>query len=91
MPMVKETNSNFASFSGSPSSSSVYEKLPFDFKATNVKILVTAGSLDVSLNGTDATPNMVLAVGQYDFPGLEINALFVKQTGATAQILAWTN
>lgn len=91
MALTDEKTADFAGFVGSPDSNSVYQTLLFGFKSVSVKIIVSAGTLDVSLNKSDASPHMVLPVGQYDFPGLAINKLHVRNTTATANVLAWTD
>jgi len=65
--------------------------LDFGFKSVMVKIIVTVGTLDVSVNKSDATPHMVLPIGQYDFPGLALSKLHVRTIAATAQVIAWTD
>lgn len=91
MALVEEKTSDFASFRGSPDSNSVYQTLDFGFKSIMVKIIVTVGTLDVSVNKSDATPHMVLPIGQYDFTSLALKKLHVRNTGATAQVIAWTD
>ncbi len=91
MAIVTETTSDFASFSGVPTDDVIYDTLLFGFKSIAVKIIVTAGTLHVSVNKSDVNQHMTLPVGQYDFHGLAINKLHIRQTGATAQVLAWTD
>jgi hypothetical protein len=87
--LTSEKTANFAGFTGTPDAA--YQELDFGFKSTAVKIIVTAGSLDVSLNKTDTNPHMVLGIGQYDFVGLEIKKLYVRDVTATGtDVLAWT-
>lgn len=90
MALNKESTANFSSFRGTPDAA--YQTIEFGFKAKNVKIIVIAGSLDVSMNKSDATPHMVLGIGQYDFASLEVVKLHVKDvTAIGVQIIAWAN
>ncbi len=91
MSLSGEKTADFSGFGGTPDSDSVYETLEFGFKSIAVKIIVTAGVLDVSVNKSDANPHMTLPVGQYDFHGLAVNKLHVRNTSATAQVIAWTD
>lgn len=90
MAIVEEKTIDFYSASGVPTSDTAYNKLVFGFKSEGVKIIVTAGTLEVSLNGSDANPHMTLVVGQYDFVGMNIPFLYVRKVAATAQVLAWS-
>jgi hypothetical protein len=88
MALVGQKTANFASFTGTPDAA--YQILDFGFKSTSVKIVVAVGTLEVSLNKTDTTPHMILGVGQYDFHGLIINKLYVRNiTAVGAQVFAW--
>ena len=89
MALVEQQTADFFSASGVPDDDTKYNKLAFGFKSEAIKIIVTAGSLEVSMNASDNTPYMTLAVGQYDFVGLNVPRLYVRDTSATAQILAW--
>jgi hypothetical protein len=94
MALAPQTTANFASFIGTPDSNTVYQKLEFGFKAIAVKIIVGAGAtLEVSLNGTDVA--LTLVTGQYNFHGLIVNKLFVRDIlvipAGTSQVLAWTD
>ncbi len=91
MALNQENTADFVSYRGVPDDNTVYQTLDFGFKSIMVKIIVTAGILDVSVNKSDATPHMLLPVGQYDFPGLALNKLHVRNTSATAHVIAWTD
>ena len=87
MALAIERTADFASAVGSPSDDTEYDEFKFEFKSEGIKIIVTAGTLDVSLNRTEL--HFSLPVGQYDFVGMHVPQLFLRQTGATAQVLAW--
>lgn len=89
MAIQFEKNEQLFGASGVPTSDTDYDILDFGFKSKGVKIIVTAGVLEVSVNRTDPNPHMSLAVGQYDFDGLSVSKLFIRNTAATAQIIAW--
>lgn len=80
MAMTKKAVSNFASFRGTPSSNTTWDKLDAGFDARHWKIIVTAGSLEFSLDGKDVFGK--LGTGQFDFREANLSRLHVRDTSA---------
>jgi len=94
MPIVKKLYTNFGSFRGSPSSNTDWEKLDGGFQARNVKIIIlpsSTASLEISLDGKEIHCALPKGVDPmvYDFKEIGVSRIFVRKTGAIAEIYTY--
>ncbi len=87
MALVNKELSNFASSRGTPSSNTVWDKVEWSFKASQVKIIVATASLEVSLDGD--TIHMDLPIGIHDFNGCDWSRVWVRKTTSAVELYAY--
>ena len=79
--------------SGTPVNDTDYELCDFKFKARGLKIIVTAGTLDISFDGKDDYGVLDSAVngGVFEFNDILMPKIWVKDNSATFQMWAWAD
>lgn len=89
MALTAKKVSNFASYRGTPSSETVWDKLDWEFDARNVKVLVTAGTLELSMDGKEIFCSLPTSTVPYDFRDIGMSRMWARRTGATVEFYAY--
>ena len=97
MALVQKKLSNFFSARGSPSSLTVWDKLEWDFDATQVKVVVRPTSttnLEMSLDGKDVHCSLEKPVTNqnamvYEFRSIGVSRLFFRSSTAAIEVYAY--